>query len=61
MDASPPPPPGYRKAGIMTIGYDGGNFAVKSVVLEHEACGALLLPSGVTAHEEFHAEGAEGR
>jgi hypothetical protein len=50
-------PGGYRRAGTMTIGHDGGNFSIKSAVFEHEKCGCLLLPSGIAKHEEFHAEG----
>jgi hypothetical protein len=57
LQGEPDPPPGYRKAGVMTIGFDGGNFAVRSAVYEHEGCGCLVLPSGVTAHVGFHAEG----
>jgi hypothetical protein len=57
LSEAPPPPPGYRAAGVMTIGFDGGNFDVKSPVFEHEACGCLVLPSGVGSHKEFHAEG----
>jgi hypothetical protein len=52
-------PGGYRRAGTMTIGHDGGNFSIKSAVFEHEGCGCLVLPSGVARHEEFHAEGGK--
>lgn len=41
----------------MTIGYDGGNFDIKSVVFECGGCGGLVLPSGVRKHDESHAEG----
>lgn len=43
----------------MTIGFDGGNFDVKSTVLACGRCGALVLPSGVGDHDGFHAEGKE--
>jgi|HubBroStandDraft_2_1064218.scaffolds.fasta_scaffold3217915_1 hypothetical protein len=43
----------------MTIGYDGGNFDVKSTVLACEGCGALVLPPDTGRHDGSHAEGAE--
>jgi hypothetical protein len=52
------PPEGYRVADVMTIGYDGGNFDVKSVVFQHDKCGCLVLPSGVGAHERHGHPGA---
>lgn len=61
MGEAPSPPPGYNPAGVMTTGFDGGNFDIKSVVLACEGCGALVLPSGVSDHDRFHAEGEEGR
>lgn len=45
----------------MTTGYDGGNFAVKSVVFEHLRCGSLVLPSGTRKHDEYHAEREDRR
>lgn len=53
------PPEGYRTAGRMTIGYDGGNFSIKSAVLACEDCGDLVLPPDAGNHSGSHAEGAE--
>lgn len=49
-------PLGYSFAARVTIGFDGGNHALKGDLWKHDHCGCLIFPGDHQVHERFHAE-----
>jgi hypothetical protein len=45
---------GFEVAGVITVGYDGGNHTLKGEILRCRSCGTLLLPEDQSLHENLH-------
>lgn len=49
-------PLGYRLAGRITSGFDGGNHSLKSDVWACRRCGTFIQPGDDYIHDRHHAE-----